>query len=138
MLYSKLFKNIIAVVMVVVATLFVGCSKDDNAGGGGEYADSPIVGTWSYTESGFDAGEPCSYQKTVTFKANGKFTVKTKISYDDGESYSESVSGTFEFNDPYLYLYVEGEEAECRVSFSADYNKLFVTENGLSVEYTRQ
>ena len=133
MIYSKLFKSIIAIVMVLSATLFVGCSKENNDDGG-KYADSPIVGKWSTV---FQDDTGVSWRETYTFKANGQFVVEYKSS--DGEE--DGFSGTYTYEEPILRLYYgSSDELILEATVTISDNKLTLTNvfDGLSETYYRE
>lgn len=132
MIYSKLFKGIVAFVMVLSATLFVGCSKENNDDGG-KYADSPIVGKWSAV---FQDDTGVSWRETYTFKANGRFVLEYKSS--DGEE--DGVSGTYTYKEPILNLYYYDDELMLEAIVTISDNKLTLTNvfDGLSDTYYRE
>ena len=134
MIYSKLFKNIVAVVMVVAATLFVGCSKENNAEQREEYEGSPIVGRWSAT---FKDDEGGLWSETYDFKANGRFVLE----YKSNQGEEDGVSGTYTYKEPILNLYYyETDDLMLTATVSISGNVLTLTNcyDGSSEVYYRQ
>lgn len=87
----KTFRLIgMALLAVVMSANFTSCSSDDE-----EKKDLGLIGTWEgrFTYPGGD------YQiLTLTFTADGKYT-KKRVEYEDGEDYSDTVIGTYTYDD---------------------------------------
>ena len=80
---------------VVMSFAFVSCGDDDdddNNNNSGQYAGSPIVGTWIRTYEVVDNGKHL-FSETYTFKADGTFTYVS--GYEEGEPHTYKKSGTF-------------------------------------------
>ncbi len=76
---------------VVMSFAFVSCGDDDDDDtNSGPYADSPIVGSWTWN-SNDDKGDGGSM--TYTFYANGTFTMTDEDSYG-----VETEKGTFQYD----------------------------------------
>lgn len=74
---------------VVMSFTFVSCGDDDDDDDSGQYAGSPIVGTWACDFSDDKSDHPLI--ATYTFKADGTFT----HIYDDGK---DTDLGTYQYD----------------------------------------